>query len=56
MWEDPTMKALGEDYFIQLENPETSIPKYDDKWKNDPTVDAKWGIVPKDWKFTADGQ
>ncbi|KAH8821328.1 hypothetical protein F5884DRAFT_83675 [Xylogone sp. PMI_703] len=49
MWSDPVMKALGKDYFKQVENPETKIDKYDDKYKGN--KDITYGTFEEDWEF-----
>lgn len=49
MWEEPTLKALGKDYFKQVADPETSLPQYDDVFKGN--SDVQFGLFDEDWAF-----
>ncbi|PMD32924.1 glutamine amidotransferase subunit pdxT, partial [Hyaloscypha variabilis F] len=51
MWEDPSLLKLGESYWKQVDDPESSVPAYDDVFKDVPGV--TYGRVPEDWKFEA---
>jgi hypothetical protein len=49
MWSDPTLRALGKDYFEQAKNPETLLEKYNDIFKGNP--DVEYGLFEEDWEF-----
>ena len=52
MWGDPFFKALAKDYFRQAEDPETTVEKYDDKFKGNPEI--QYGRFDGDWEFTTE--
>lgn len=49
MWEEPKLKELGRDYFKQAENPETSLPQYDDVFRGN--ADVHFGTFDEGWVF-----
>ncbi|QSS49913.1 glutamine amidotransferase subunit pdxT [Histoplasma capsulatum var. duboisii H88] len=49
MWNDPAIKLVISDYFRQAEDPETSMPKYEDIFKG--LADVKYGVFTEDWEF-----
>ena len=51
MWNDPLLKTLAKDYFRQAEDPETTVAKYDDIFKDNPEI--QYGKFGEDWEFTA---
>lgn len=52
MWnDDPVLKALAKDYFLQAERPETLIEKYEDIFQGD--KDIMFGRFKEDWVFAA---
>jgi hypothetical protein len=50
MWSDPVFKALAKDYFRQAKDSETTVEKYDDKFKANPAI--QYGRFEEDWEFT----
>ena len=49
MWSEPTLKALGNDYFKQVKNADTLLPQYDDIFKGN--EDVKYGHFDEGWVF-----
>lgn len=49
MWNDPAIKLVISVYFRQAEDPETSMPKYEDVFKG--LADVKYGVFTEDWEF-----
>lgn len=49
MWNDPFLKALGDDYYRQAENSASYVKQYEDIYKGNP--DVKFGRIQRDWKF-----
>ena len=52
MWSDTVFKALAKDYFRQAEDLETTVEKYDDKFKGNPEI--QYGRFKEGWEFTAE--
>ncbi|KAI8623304.1 putative glutathione S transferase [Xylariaceae sp. FL1651] len=52
MWSDPALKAQGNEYFRQAEDPQTKISAYDDLFEN--KYDVKSERFTKDWAFKGD--
>ncbi|PGH35520.1 hypothetical protein GX50_01622 [[Emmonsia] crescens] len=50
MWNDPSLKVLISEYFRQAENPESSIRKYENIFK-DGHPDIEYGVFTEDWEF-----
>ncbi|KAK2776114.1 hypothetical protein FQN53_002875 [Emmonsiellopsis sp. PD_33] len=51
MWSDPRIKAMISDYFRQVEDPESAVPKYENVFK-DSHPDVKYGSFTEDWEFS----
>jgi hypothetical protein len=51
MWNDPTMKAQGREYFRQARDPQTQASHYDDIFKTNP--DVQFEEFAEDWIFKA---
>lgn len=49
MWRDPAIKTLAKDYFRQAKDPETTVEKYDDKFKGN--LDIQYDMFEEDWEF-----
>ncbi|OJD15076.1 hypothetical protein AJ78_04647 [Emergomyces pasteurianus Ep9510] len=50
MWNDRSIKLLISDYFRQAENPESSVPKYENIFR-DRHPDIQYGSFTEDWEF-----
>ncbi|KAK2812837.1 hypothetical protein FQN50_001166 [Emmonsiellopsis sp. PD_5] len=51
MWTDPRIKAVISDYFRQVEDPKSAIPKYENVFK-DSHPDVQYGTFTEDWEFS----
>ncbi len=49
MWDDPVIKRLGKDYFAQVDDPETRIKSYDDKYRG--VEGVSYGQFEEGWEF-----
>lgn len=49
VWKDPKLKAIGQDYFAQAEDPATKVDHYDDIFSGNP--DVEYGFFPEAWEF-----
>jgi hypothetical protein len=49
IWSDPAFKALAKDYFRQAEDPQTTVEKYDDKFKGNSQI--QYGRFEDGWEF-----
>lgn len=49
MWKNPSLRAMGKDYFAQAEDPATKVDHYDDIFRGNP--DVKYGFFSENWEF-----